>query len=214
MVIRYDKKTSLLLVGGFAIIAVFVVAGVVYQPSERMSNYNKNSSSNLCAVAPLSTDTWNTCRIEEYGYEVKYPADWEVYIPYDDGCRLGPCKVIGSCRDLADRSIHVFSGVPYSIPASFHVFRAANVEYENINSLDEYLNTRPDLKIFPYIEEGRFRLDGEEAAFFKQEPAPLDSDRSKIKVFAFHNGKIYRIFLRNPDSAFNETVLSCFKFID
>ena len=93
-----NNKSSVALIVILIALGIVLVGGGIWYVSSKSSNIQSSSTSNLpisntttsaatsTNVSPASNETanWKTYQNEEYGFEIKYPNDWEIV-----GCNIG-----------------------------------------------------------------------------------------------------------------------------
>jgi len=203
----HQKGFANSLVIGIIALAVLVlgIGGYVVfvkKPERVVEKPTPTAPETLGAPAGRVTDGtagWKICRNEKYGYEVKYPSDWNVWKPGAPEARKATCE---ENLPIISFSQNPDTNQPQIIIDVSDPFRLKGTIYEGVKSLDEYFSRSPTiLQSRPIVKEST--LDGEKLVWH--------SDGS---LTAFHNGSIFE-FRRsnNVDNEVMERFLSTLIFL-
>jgi len=150
-------------------------------------------------VAPIPADetaSWQTCRNEKYGYELKYPTNWRVW-------EQGSGTLIPASCDKGD-SLTVFSPDQSQLSFEIDVTNSERMKggvFEGIRSVDEIFSRNPVIiEGNPILKDSL--IDGEKLVRLENR-----------YLYAFHNGAIFRFGSYDITTETLEQILSTFKFI-
>ncbi len=141
---------------------------------------------------------WQTCENDKYGYEIKYPLDWKVWLPGAPEARLANC---GENLSLIAFSPNIYI-YPDQQQINIDVYdknRLKGTIWEGINSLDDYLKKTP-VKI-----KKETIIDGKRLIW---------RDTTDNQLIAFYNGSLYYFSFYNIDDSILDKFLKTFKFIE
>ncbi len=164
--------------------------------------------------ARVSTEGWKTCRNEEYGWEVQYPAEWYVYGEgHDNGIWEGRFEVETPCTG---QHITLANFGPPNSPDYEKRFSDTEQEGLNIISVNklfpevrsEYTNVRDLARSFDmFTLKTIYSIDGYEMVTVQHE--------NQVRNFIF--GPTYQMEIISDYPISNillfETILSTFHFI-
>ncbi|KKS39348.1 MAG: hypothetical protein UU98_C0002G0064 [Parcubacteria group bacterium GW2011_GWD2_42_14] len=164
----------------------------------------------LVPEAKVSTEGWKTCRNEEYGWEVKYPAEWFVYgegshgdgiyteYTYETPC-VGDNVVIAEWKPDTDR--FTTSGRrSIRINANQESFGTYYSEYTNVRDLAQSFTKTKLVPVRFYI------VNGNEAMWAETE--------NGITLNVYHDSKRFEVTGDSKWRELLETILTTLRFLD
>lgn len=198
------------------ILFVAVAAGFAMYLSQKSKEPEQPVVQNEVQLVP--TDNWKTCRNDEYGWEIKYPAEWFVY---GEGSRGKDTPIIQRETECIGSDVSISSFTPKeftkypskSIGLGFHVSnqeRLSTTIYAGSKSLDEYFGKNPKILEAHSIVKETIILG--ERAVWLQEKNEIES--TKPRLMFFHNEKLFEIFGTNTSPELFDELLLTFKFLD
>jgi len=153
---------------------------------------------NNLSANDLETKDWQECKNEKYGYEVKYPLDWKVWLPGAPEARLADCDENLSLIAFSP-NIHAYSDQQQINIDVYDPDRSKRTELDGVTSLDDYLN-RKSVKI-----KKETTIDGERLIW---------ADTADSQLITFYGRSIYNFSFYNIDNSTLDKFLNTFKFTD
>lgn len=150
------------------------------------------------SVNDLETKNWQDCKNKKYGYEVKYPLGWKVWLSGAPEARLANCDENLSLIAFSP-NIYTYSDQQQINIDVYDQDRSRGTVWEGITSLNDYLNKKA-VKI-----KKETTIDGERLIWV---------DASDSQLITFNDRLIYNFNFNNIDDSTLDRFLNTFKFID
>jgi hypothetical protein len=147
-------------------------------------------------------ENWTICKNIKAKYLMKYPSSWERGIngPYGFESKKD-CNI----ENVRFGKYKLGSGYEYYIDIESISMEGTEAVYKNSVSLEDFFSKRPGIiENSPIIEA--FILDNEKAVYLEKSP--------NLRVYVFHNHRIFEIFGKNISQKTFNDLLSTFKFLD
>ena len=184
------------------------ISPVSYTATSTATTTNFFDMEPIIPEAKVSTERWKTCRNEEYGWEVKYPAGWFVYSD-GRGTVEGNCqtRIVQLANWNPNNDTFVETTESVTVRMGENLFGTARSEITNVRDL---ARSYDQLRIYGY-----YIVDNEESAWLVVDPAPGSLyQTATLKVVMYHNGTAYEINGSEKHIDQFETILSTFRFLD
>lgn len=183
----------IILTGGVAITAVYIEKELSQPQEEPLISLSTKPGEIAPETTPtepseIDTSKWKTYRNEEYGYEVKYPKNWQV----ND-------SKLSSVYWIISEEIQLKS--PYTIPLKIEV------KERRRRTLEEWIS-RPEMPEYSYIREEYVVFEGIEGVIVYD---PITMTVPSEIAFIPYNDKMYRIETPYGLKMLKQ-ILSTFKF--
>ncbi len=186
------------------LVGIIVLAGAAYgwmmlSPASPVA-YQTPTPSPTASANP--TADWKTCKNTRYGYEFKYPQEWQVFKPGlgeagPADCTDGDTRLFLFAKSISDFNTN-FLAVEVKSPEYMAAF------YPNIKNLEDALQKNSTLAPAHSTNSivAELTLDGERLVQFTNDD-----------FWAFHDGTLYE-FRMAGDLPLVRQILSTFKFTD